>query len=147
MNVTKKEQNCMMILLDRYLESRSYHSARTTTDISLTRFGANKGNNVSLESMGINYYGGHVVNKNNELALYYMERAGLLGNVRAMVFCGIANSLGIGTESNLEVAHWWFSRASERGNANAKFILNLNTFKGFKPEISLEYGNAQGVTA
>ena len=127
MKFETEEENYLMDILYTYESDREDQLAKREPDVLLTKWSAmNRGNALSMEKMGLNYFGGHVVPQNYDLALYYMEHSGLRGNPRAMLYCGIANTLGLGTEVNYDVAYWWLNRAREAGNETAKFLLELN---------------------
>lgn len=133
MNITDEDKDYMMSILYEYEEDRKPSLARREHDVTLAKWSAhNRGNALCMETMGLNYYGGHVVRQNYDLALFYMEHSGLRGNPRAMLYCGIANTIGLGTDVNYDVAYWWLNRARCAGNEQAQELLNeLNVFNPF----------------
>ncbi len=77
----------------------------------------------SQEHLGIAYYYGLGVRKDNREAEKWFQKVAKLGNADAQYHLGLIYSSGNGIKKNYNEAAWWFKQAASHGNADAQFRL------------------------
>jgi len=81
--------------------------------------------------LGAMYASGEGVRRDLRQALYWQEKAGAKGHVRAQYNLGVMYSRGMGTSQNLAAAAKWFQAAADQGLPEARLHLGLFHEKGW----------------
>lgn len=80
--------------------------------------------------LGMMYFTGQMVDKNDEEGLYWYRLAADQGHTEAQFSLGVRYVLGQGTDQDPYEAHRWFKRAAEHGYAKAQHNLALTYMHG-----------------
>ena len=83
------------------------------------RRAADLGNARAINNLGISYFDGRGVEKNESAAFEYFRRAADLGNVAAIYNLGARYDFGRGVEKNESAAFEYYRRAADLGDVNA----------------------------
>jgi len=116
------------VLLSGYLHQGSHNQTSGSTG-ELQRFenAAAKGDAVAMNNLGLIYFEGRNVARNEKLARQWFEKAAAAGNTSAM------NNLGLtyehpdtpGENPDYQQARSWFEKAVSAGDASAMFHLGV----------------------
>lgn len=94
-----------------------------TDPVSLEIKAAKRGDAESQYRVGLRYYNGDGVAKNEEEALRWYLRAAERAHATAQCYVGYMYAKGRGTATNLKEAARWFELSSQNGSAQAQFNL------------------------
>ena len=102
-------------------------AATSTTNLKQYMSLAAQGNADAQYGLGLLYFKGEGVPKNDALAVKWFRKAADQGNADAQSFLGFLYYKGQGIPQNYATAAEWFRKAAVQGNAEAKnFLDELN---------------------
>ena len=85
--------------------------------------GANAGDEVDQYNLGLCYFRGYGVTKDNTQAVYWFRKAAEQGVAEAQYNLGICYENGYGVTKDYTQAVYWWRKAAEQGKANAQYNL------------------------
>lgn len=88
--------------------------------------------------LGMMYFTGQMVDKNDDEGLYWYRLAADQGHAEAQFSLGVRYVLGQGTDQDPYEAHRWFKRAAEHGYAKAQHNLALTYMHGIGTERQID---------
>lgn len=88
------------------------------------------GNTEAQSMIGVLYFQGNGVGKDDREAAKWFEKAATNGETSARNYLGTAYMKGQGTAKNTEKAIYWFTRAAESGDTSAQKILGALYLSG-----------------
>ncbi len=119
--IESNETKCMIAMADICFSDniafQKYHNV--SRGIELLKTAARHGSSEACLRLGISYYGGLHVNKDDEKAFEYMEKATKMRNAQGACDLGWYYILGTGCEKNVEKGIETWKKAVEYGSAHA----------------------------
>ena len=91
---------------------------------------AEQGNPNNQYNLGLKYYEGQDVHRNNKKAIEWFEKAAERGHAKAEFALGIMHEYGQGVERNYKKAMEWWQKAAEQEDAHAQYNLGVMCYHG-----------------
>ncbi len=91
---------------------------------------ANEGNSEAQYNIGVLYYLGEEVSKDNNKAYEWFEKSALQGNPMAQMFLGIVYFNGEGVPKDNKKAFEWFEKSAVQGFSDAQYNLGVMYHNG-----------------
>jgi hypothetical protein len=91
---------------------------------------AEQGDSKAQHLLGLMYYSGDGIIKDDKQAMYWWLKSAEQGNTQAQLDLGYLYSSNEGDLKNYKQAFYWYTKSAEQGNAKAQLNLGLMYFDG-----------------
>ena len=109
----------------------AYRDGDYTTALQLSRPLADQGDARAQSTLGLIYYGGRGVPRNDNEAVRWFRHAADLGDATGNLYLGVMCETGQGARQDYTEACRWFHEAARQGSASAQFSLGVLHERGY----------------
>jgi hypothetical protein len=110
--------------------NRAYRDGKGETSVRLARPLAEQGDARAQALLGLNYYHGRGITKNEQEAARWFRLAADQGEAAAQFHLGMMYATGRGVPQSFSDSATWIRRSADAGHAEAQFNLGVMYYKG-----------------